>query len=243
VVGAERAAGMEDAEALTRADIRERVPHLAADHPWDAALWDRRAGSLRIRRTLGALRGRVEVVPGTVTAVREDGTVRTTGGERRAGAVVVCAGTGTQDLTAGGLGVTLTRHVRLTYAPAPASACLIAPECYALPLGTTGRWALGMRDDERPLAAWSEDEAAAAARAQHARWVPRVFPGLEPVGEIRCVSWHADWLIDGDGFVARRAGRVIALGASNAMKFGPLLGDRLARTALADEGVDPDLAE
>jgi hypothetical protein len=35
---------------------------------------------------------------------------------------------------------------------------------------------------------------------------------------------------------------VIALGASNAMKFGPLLGDRLASTALAgDEWVHPDL--
>ena len=33
-----------------------------------------------------------------------------------------------------------------------------------------------------------------------------------------------------------------ALGASNAMKFGPLIGDRLARTALMDDGVHPDLA-
>src|SRR5204862_217602 len=82
--------------------------------------------------------------------------------------------------------------------------------CYALPLGTTGRWALGMRDDERPLDAWSEDEAAAAARAQHAEWVPGVFPGLQPVGEIRCVSLHAGWLTDGDGFCALRAGRVLA---------------------------------
>ncbi len=43
--------------------------------------------------------------------------------------------------------------------------------------------------------------------------------------------------------MALRAGPVIALGASNAMKFGPLIGDRLARTALDGEGgVHPDLA-
>jgi hypothetical protein len=140
------------------------------------------------------------------------------------------------------LGVTLTRHVRLTYAPAPPSACLIAPECYALPLGTTGRWALGMRDADRAYDSWSADEAADWTRAQHAGWVPAAFPGLEPGEEIRCVSLHADWLQAGDGFRAWRAGPVIALGASNAMKFGPLIGDRLARSALEDDGVHPDLA-
>jgi sarcosine oxidase len=245
VVGAERAAGLDDAEALDREQIRERIPHLAPGHPWETALWDARAGSLRIRRALEALAGRVPGRRATVTAVAADGTVRTSAGDLQAGAVVVCAGTGTPALVAPlglDLGVRLTRHVRFTYAPAPPSACLIAPECYALPLGTTGRWALGMRDDERPLEAWSEDEAAAAARAQHAAWVPGVFPGLEPVGEIRCVSWYAEWLADGDGFCALRAGRVIALGASNAMKFGPLLGDRLARTAMEQDGVHPDLA-
>jgi sarcosine oxidase len=244
VVGGERAAGMRDPVALSRAEIRERIPHLAPDHPWDGAVWDPLGGSLRIRRALDALAARVRVRRERVTAV-DDGVVRTASGSWRAGAVVVCAGLGTPDLVAPlglDLGISLTRHVRVTYEPAPPSACLIAPECYALPLGTTGRWALGMRDDERPCCAWSEDEAAAAAREQHATWVPGVFPGLRPVGEVRCVSLHADWLTDGDGFCARRAGRVIALGASNAMKFGPLLGDRLALTALEPEGVHPDLA-
>lgn len=177
-------------------------------------------------------------------AIEPDGTVRTSGATHRPDVVVVCAGLGTQALVEPlgiDLGVTLTRHVRLTYAPAPPSACLIAPECYALPLGTTGRWALGMRDADRPYASWSDDEAAAWTRAQHADWVPGVFPGLQPGEEIRCVSLHAGWLADGDGFRAFRAGPVIALGAANAMKFGPLLGDRLARTALADDGVHPDL--
>jgi glycine/D-amino acid oxidase-like deaminating enzyme len=242
VVGRERVAGMRDPEPVP--EIHARIPHLAPDHPWADAFWDPLGGSLRIKRALEALAARVRRVRETVTAV-EDGVVRTASGEHAADAVVVCAGIGTPALVAPlglDLGIALTRHVRITYAPAPPSACLIAPECYALPLGRTGRWALGMRDDERPYDAWSEDDAAAAAQAQHAGWVPRVFPGMTAVGEIRCVSLHADWLTDGDGFRALRAGRVIALGASNAMKFGPLLGDRLALTALQPEGVHPDLA-
>jgi sarcosine oxidase len=89
------------------------------------------------------------------------------------------------------------------------------------------------------------DEAAAAVRRQHAELVPRLFGTLDPqpVDEIRCVWLRADWLGSGeDGFTATRRGRVIALGASNAMKFGPLIGDRLAATALAgDEWVHRDL--
>jgi hypothetical protein len=90
------------------------------------------------------------------------------------------------------------------------------------------------------------DAVAAEVRRQHAELVPRLFGGLdpEPVDEIRCVWWRADWLPNGeDGFTAARRGRVIALGASNAMKFGPLLGERLALTALErDEWIHPDLA-
>jgi sarcosine oxidase len=232
-------------ERLSRAQIGERIPHLAAGHPWDEAILDPLGGSLRIKRALAALADRVAGHRATVKAIEPDGTVHTTIATHRPDVVVVCAGLGTQPLVEPlglDLGVTLTRHVRLTYAPAPPSACLIAPECYALPLGTTGRWALGMRDADRPYASWSDDEAAAWTGAQHAGWVPDVFPGLRAGEEIRCVSLHADWLEEGDGFRAFRAGPVIALGASNAMKFGPLIGDRLARTALADDGVHPDLA-
>ena len=239
-----RAAGAE-AQELTREDIGARIPHLSPSHPWDAGILDPLGGSLRSKRALAALSGRVPGHVAEVRAIEPDGTVHTTIAAHRPDAVVVCAGLGTQALVAPlglDLGLSLTRHTRITYEPAPPSACLIAPECYALPLGGTGRWALGMRDDPRPYEAWSEDEAAVAARAQQAEWVPGVFDGLAPCGEIRCVSLYADWLTDGDGFRAFRAGPVIALGASNAMKFGPLLGDRLARTALMDEGVHPDLA-
>ena len=57
------------------------------------------------------------------------------------------------------------------------------------------------------------------------------------------MSLFAPWLDEhGDGFIALRAGAVIALGASNAMKFGPLIGDRLARSALEPGAVHPDLS-
>jgi hypothetical protein len=127
------------------------------------------------------------------------------------------------------------------------AACLIAPEAYGLPVGSTGRFALGMRDegDGLPLDGVDADSAAAAARRQHAGWVPGAFPGLdpEPADEVRCVALAAGWLDEtGDGFAAERSGPVIAFGASNVMKFGPLVGVRLASTVLDTErGVHPDL--
>ena len=51
---------------------------------------------------------------------------------------------------------------------------------------------------------------------------PAMFEPLTPVSELECVSLFAPWLDGGDGFIALQAGNVTALGASNAMKFGPL---------------------
>jgi glycine/D-amino acid oxidase-like deaminating enzyme len=252
-----RAAGA-PVEEIGRDQILARVPLLAPDHPWDHGMLDPLAGSTRVRRTLAALAARVDVRHAEVEAV-EDGadaaTVRLTDGTRlRAGAVVICAGTATGPLAASAgleLRQAIGHHVRLTYAtrePLPRTpACLIAPGVYALPVGSTGRWALGLDDpgDPQPYDAVPAEEVAAAVRLQHADAVPRLFPALdpEPVDEVRCVWLEADWQIAGeDGFAAVRRGRVTALGASNAMKFGPLLGDRLAETAVAGDGwVHPDL--
>jgi glycine/D-amino acid oxidase-like deaminating enzyme len=230
-----RAAGVE-AVPLTRRQIAERIPFLRP--PWETGLWDGLAGSLRIRRTLTALARQVTVRHATVRAV-EDGDVHLDGGETLAADVVlVCAGLATPGLVAPAgidVGMRAFHHVRLTYrAPAPA-ACLIAAEAYGVPLRGTGRWALGMHDEAPPpLERESPDAAAAATRRRHAEWVPDVFPGLNPVpvDEIRCVSLEAPWLDAGDGFIIRRAGRVVALAGGNLMKFGPVLGDRLARAAL-----------
>jgi glycine/D-amino acid oxidase-like deaminating enzyme len=243
---------------LDHGEILARVPLLAPDHPWQGGILDPLGGSTRVRRTLHALAARADVRRAEVTAV-EDGadaaSVHLGDGTRLlARAVVICAGTATGPLAAGAgleLRQAIAHHVRLTYAPraplpAPA-ACLIAPGLYGLPVGSTGRWALGLDDpgEPQPYESVPASAVAAAVRRQHAEAVPRLFSALdpEPVDEIRCVWLEAGWLTAGeDGFTAVRRGRVIALGASNAMKFGPLLGDRLASTALAgDEWVHPDL--
>ena len=239
------------AEPLDRAAIAQRIPLSQA--PWAVGILDPRAGSLRIRRTLGALARAVTVRRETVVAIEEDGSVRLAGGETLStAATLVCAGLGTGPLVAPlGLDVDVeaTHHVRLTYRmrePRPA-ACLIAPEAYGLPVGATGRFAIGMRDegDGLPVDGVDADDAAAAVRRRHERWVPSVFAGLdpEPVDEVRCVALAAGWLDEsGDGFAAERSGPVIAFGASNVMKFGPLVGVRLAETVLDPErGVHPDL--
>jgi hypothetical protein len=168
--------------------------------------------------------------------------------------VLVCAGVEGPALaaTAGiDLPMRFTRHVRLTYRsrePAPAGACFTVGEAYGLPLGRTGRFGLGLDDPgaAAPLGTADADAFSAAVREQHAAWVPRHLPGLDPapVDEIRCVSIEAPWLDPhGDGFAAFRHGRVVALGGSNLMKFAPVLGDRLARTVLAEDEVHVDLCD
>jgi glycine/D-amino acid oxidase-like deaminating enzyme len=252
-----RAAGAAAVD-MDAAEIAARIPLLGAESPWDGGFLDPLGGATRVRRTLDALAARMEVRRAEVTGVDDGADAATVtladGSVLRAGGVVVCAGTETGPLAAAA-GVELEQragaHVRLTYAPRVAGgwiapACLIAPGLYALPVGSTGRWALGLDDPEGAAVPERVDDAyAAAVRAQHAEVVPRLFPALdpEPVDEIHCVYIDAPWLVAGeDGFTAARSGRVIAAGASNAMKFGPLLGERLAETALGEPGwVHPDL--
>jgi sarcosine oxidase len=235
-----RAAGVEPAP-LDSPEIAARLP--IARPAWDGAWWDAAAGSLRMRRALAALAGRVTVRRATVCALESgagEARVRLAGDERLAAdAVLVCAGIATGGLVAPlgiDFGLRVFHHVRLTYRARERAACLISPEAYGLPLGSTRLWALGLHDaGPPPLAAVSAEEAAAATRRRHAEWVPEAFPGLdpEPAGEIRCVALEADWLDGGDGFVVRRAGRVIAFAGGNLAKFGPVIGERLAREACA----------
>jgi glycine/D-amino acid oxidase-like deaminating enzyme len=203
-------------EPLDADAIRARLPMLA-EGVWETAELDPLAGAIRVRRALDALAARVEIRLGTVTAVDADGTVMVGGERLTADTVVVCAGLGTQPLiTPLGLDLQLTTepHTRVTYEPAGLAACFISPEAYGVPLGRTGRYAIGMHEPGADA------------------WVAEAFPQLRAVGTIECVSLFAPWLEHGDGFVELRAGRVIASGASNAMKFAPVIGERLARLAL-----------
>jgi sarcosine oxidase len=201
-------------ERLSREQIRARIPFLSADHPWSGGIWDPLAGALRIRRALGALAGRTTVRREPVSDVEAID----------ADAVLVCAGLGTQALVAPlGLdfGLTVEPHVRVTYEAGTSAACVISPELYGVPVGSTGRYAIGMHQQGT---------------------TPAMFRELTPVAELECVSLAAPWLDErGDGFLALRAGRVLAFNASNVMKFGPLIGERLARSVL-DCNVHPDLA-
>ena len=168
---------------------------------------------------------RVVVRRAEVAAVDPAGTVALADGTRlRGDAVLVCAGRWTPSLSGLDFGVRFSDHVRFTYAARTSAACLICPEGYGLPLGNTRRWAFG------------QDE----PRADEVR---ALFPGLppDPVAEVRCVNVHAPWLDEGgDGWHAARRGRVLAFMGANLMKFGPVLGDRLARSTLAGE-LHPDL--
>jgi sarcosine oxidase len=231
VVGGDaHAAAMEVAgapfEPLTRDEIRARIPLLAADQPWESGIWDPLAGALRIQRALAALAARTVIRRARVDAVDADGRVRIGDETLAVDAVLVCAGLGTDALVAPlGLDFALRTepHVRVTYeAPRTVAACVISPELYGLPVGSTGRYAIGMHVPGE---------------------TPAMFEGLVPVDQLECVSLSAPWLDErGDGFVALQAGRVIAFNASNVMKFGPLVGDRLARSVLEGE-VHSDLAE
>jgi glycine/D-amino acid oxidase-like deaminating enzyme len=209
--------------ALDAHDIAARIPF--CDPPWEHGLLDPAAGSLRIRRALAALAARVTIRRAEVVSVREDGSVLLADGTRlQADTVLVCAGRWTPALSGFDFGVSFSDHVRYTYAAGTSSACLICPEGYGLPLGSTGRWGFGQAEP-------------------NADQVRALFPRVssEPVAEVRCVNVHAPWLDEGgDGWRAVRRGRVLAFMGANLMKFGPLLGDRLARSVLAGD-VHPDL--
>ena len=195
-----RAAGAA-VERLSRADIEARIPLLAADHPWDGGIWDPLAGSLRVRRTLTALAARLDVRRQRVSELDA----------LEADAILVCAGLGTAELYPA-LEMRTERHVRVTYDAPRSAACVISPELYGLPVGSTGRYAIGMHAPG--------DE-------------PTMFAGLAPHSTLECVSLFAPWLdAHGDGFLALQEGRVTAFHGSNLMKFGPLLGDRLAHSVL-----------
>ena len=262
LVDGQRAA-MEAAGAEVRSvdadEIARLVPHLAPHHNWAHGIVDPAAGCIRIRRAQHALAARLKIRPADVVAIDDAGTTASAsvrladGTTLHAGHVVVCAGTATGPLVAP-LGIDLelqwSHHVRLTYRSrsgvlAP-TAALVLESAYGLPIGSSGQWGLGLHDPGPPASidATSEHDYAAAVRRQHATWVGEHMPALDPtpVDEIRCVSLDAPWLdARGDGFVAARSGRVMACTGSNMMKFGPLLGERLAATVLEGDGVHPDL--
>jgi sarcosine oxidase len=202
---------------LDRAEIEARIPFVTA--PWATGVFDPLGGSLRIRRALSALASRVVIERGEVVSVADDGSALLADGTvLRGDRVLICAGQQTPALF-GPLDVEFGPHTRFTYegADAAGAACLSAAEGYGLPVGGTGLWAFGQEVPDP-----------ATVRA--------LFPSLSPVGRVDCVTVRAPWLdAGGDGWRVAHRGRVVGFVGSNLMKFGPLLGELLARTMLEDE--------
>ena len=198
-------------ESLSRRDIEARIPLLAADHPWDGGIWDPLAGSMRVRRTLHALAARLDVRRETVTDLDA----------LEADAVLVCAGLGTADLFPA-LAMRTEPHVRVTYDAPRArrvrdlTRALRAPGRLDRPLRDRDAHARRRAGDvRRPDAAARRSSASRSSRP----------------GSTRTATASS----------RAKTGRVTAFHGSNLMKFGPLLGDRLARSVL-DGRVHADLS-
>ena len=198
-------------QELSAGDLAARVPLLVPGHPWAGGLFDPLAGALRTQRALTALADRLDIRHGQLTELAA----------LEADGIVVCAGLGTQALVPElDFALTTEPHTRVTYRVDKPAPCVISPELYGVPAGP-GRFAVGMHEEGTD---------------------PSMLALGPAVERVECVSLFAPWLdAHGDGFVARRSGRVLAFNGSNVMKFGPLIGDRLARSVL-EGGVHPDLA-
>lgn len=226
--------------------------------PPGLALWDPGGGATRARRTIDLLRAEVagDLVMALVNEVRPTAAgvhLDTSAGAWDCDAVLVAAGIDTPRLAAQvglHLPISPARHARYTFdvhSPQPARlACWIdrsdaygeGLSSYGQPVGTTGRYAVGVSEGEEDLPAeMTAEEVDAAARTLARRYAGLALPGLdpEPVGGLQCVSNRAGF-DDGDGFGALRGGAVTVVFGNNLFKFAPLLGDLLARAVL-----EPDL--
>lgn len=242
---------------VTPADAEAMLP--IARLPTGPVLLDPTGGATRIRRAVELLRERLATRThlAEVHAIEplSDGClVRTGGGEWRCDEVVLTAGIDTARLAAPlGLAIeqTLSLQSRFTFAMREAfrgrsPACWIDAgpfgdrqiDAYAQPVGTTGRYALGLSwDGQARGPEVGADEVSRQSLAVVRAYVRTYLPGLEPepVDEIRCVSGQFPFLDRDDGFIARRAGRVTAFYGNNLFKFGPLLGALLRDAALHGE--------
>ncbi len=242
--------------ALDAAAFRELLP--IGHPPPTAMLFDPAAGAIRARRSVDLLRRDLasclvgaEVLE--LTAVSGGAGVRTAGETWACDEVLVTAGVDTPGLAAQ-VGVqvptTLIRHSRFTFAPRTlqtgrAPACWIDESgafgdgltSYALPVGTTGRYAVGVGEgDEGYPAELDAPEVSRRTLMAARRYLPAALPGLdpEPVDEVRCM-YNEIGFPRGDGFAAVRQGHVTVFYGNNLFKFAPLLGELLCQAVLAGE--------
>jgi sarcosine oxidase len=242
---AQRAAAMRAAgaplEMVAAGEARRRLAVAAHDGP---ALLDPQAGVIRVARMVSllseALNGRLHLHQ-RVLSVNAGGHVRTAGDGWQAGHVLLCAGHGTPPLAArAGLDAYLSRyrHVRFSFAartPGPL-ACLIDASAYALPVGRTGAYAVGLHGaDDQLDAATPWPQAVEVLRARTEAYVRATLPGLHAAAgdQVRCEVPIVDaaGVAGGDGWAVAQTGRLTAITGANLMKFVPLLGAGLADAA------------
>ncbi len=253
-----RAAGA-SCQVLDSTAFIERLP--IGQPPPAALLWDPAAGAIRARRTIDLLRQSVasRIVPAEVLDLSSNGMgvqVRTAEGTWVCDEALITAGIDTPGLAAH-VGVqvpmTLIRHARLTFVPRRsqgdgALACWIDQSgaygddlsAYAVPVGTTGRYAVGVSAGGHDFpGALDVEEVSRRSAALARRYVPAALPGLDPVlvDEVRC-AYNAVGLPEGDGFRVERRGAVTVLYGNNLFKFAPVLGALLSQTVL--HGTVPD---
>jgi sarcosine oxidase len=262
-VGRLRAAGA-PAELVDAGEIGRLLPILGSAGP-AAAVLDLDGGAIRVRRALACLVG---LLPPGSLAREEVFVVGSTGGGARIGAtegsrdfdhVVIAAGAGTADF-AGGLGIDLCErrgvHPRLMFDVSSGTVglpCYLdrsdthGETAYAGPVGSTSRYVVGLSADETlPVAGGAGTVAGPGdfgdLYARTVAYVRSAMPGLdpEPVGFRLCHLTPIGGDPDAFGIWEREGITVFA--GHNLMKFGPLIGECLARRIVDGERV-PELTQ
>jgi sarcosine oxidase len=165
--------------------------------------------------------------------------------------VLVCAGAGTRRLAAGlGLDVPVSYalHARPTFRlredlSEAALPCWVdhsgehGEEVYGSPVGSSGRYAVGLSgaDDSLPLGAGAELPPGADMDKfvrRVASYVTEAMPGLEP--EVESVRLCLSTRLPGwdDGFSTWQTDGVTVFAGHNLFKFAPVLGELLADAAI-----------
>jgi sarcosine oxidase len=229
-------------------------------------LFDPAGGATRVRRIVELLR--TEIGPrlqmAEVTAIETIGSgcvVHTSDGDWACDEVVLTAGANTGEI-ARSVGLELPVELRLqsrftfeirepfrhlTQSCWIDDSGAVGPgwRGYAQPVGTTGRYALGVGwDGEVCTVDVGAEVVSRESLDVVRRYVEAALPGLdpEPVDEIRCTDFEASFLDEnGDGFAALRRDGITAFYGNNLFKFAPLLGELLSQSAM-DGSLPAELA-
>ncbi len=230
-------------------------PFAPVDSP---ALFDQEGGAIRVRRTVEALSSWLgdRLITANVFSIEPQGTghaVITSVGTIHTNKVLVCAGANTSSIGSR-LGIDIpiqpylhTRAVFRVKNPSARLATLIdtsgeyGEDVYALPLGRTGTYGVGLftpEADDVPMTDGGLPVGSAqildSVLERILGYVRVGLPGLnpEPVAILHCVATLPGW--GHEGFRAWNVDGVTLFAGHNLFKFAPLLGELLASTVIHD---------